>query len=103
MREVAGDLAAGLEAALFGRMVTSDPEANTNAAIHVAHSFTVHKEESEKAITSRSWIKQAPVLGPEATMVQSWHVRAFLAVNPEQHRARGPNERLDRLNCCDCG
>jgi CRISPR system Cascade subunit CasC len=47
MKEVAGDLAAGLEAALFGRMVTSDPEANTNAAIHVAHSFTVHKEESE--------------------------------------------------------
>lgn len=47
MKEVAGNLAAGLEAALFGRMVTSDPEANTNAAIHVAHSFTVHNEESE--------------------------------------------------------
>lgn len=47
MKEVAGNLAAGLEAALFGRMVTSDPEANTDAAIHVAHSFTVHREESE--------------------------------------------------------
>ena len=47
LKEVAGDLAAGLEAALFGRMVTSDPEANTDAAIHVAHAFTVHKEESE--------------------------------------------------------
>lgn len=47
MREVAGDLAAGLESALFGRMVTSDPEANTDAAIHVAHAFTVHTEESE--------------------------------------------------------
>jgi CRISPR system Cascade subunit CasC len=47
MKEVAGTLAAGLEAALFGRMVTSDPEANTDAAIHVAHAFTVHKEESE--------------------------------------------------------
>lgn len=47
MREVAGNLAAGLESALFGRMVTSDPEANTNAAIHVAHAFTVHAEESE--------------------------------------------------------
>jgi CRISPR system Cascade subunit CasC len=47
MKGVAGNLAAGLEAALFGRMVTSDPEASTNAAIHVAHSFTVHKEESE--------------------------------------------------------
>ncbi|WP_375456748.1 type I-E CRISPR-associated protein Cas7/Cse4/CasC [uncultured Methylobacterium sp.] len=43
----AGTLAAGLEAALFGRMVTSDPDANTDAAIHVAHAFTVHREESE--------------------------------------------------------
>ncbi|OAF04033.1 type I-E CRISPR-associated protein Cas7/Cse4/CasC [Bradyrhizobium centrolobii] len=40
-------LEAGLEAALFGRMVTSDPEANTDAAIHVAHAFTVHSEASE--------------------------------------------------------
>jgi CRISPR system Cascade subunit CasC len=40
-------LAAGLEAALFGRMVTSDPAANTDAAIHVEHAFTVHAEESE--------------------------------------------------------
>jgi CRISPR system Cascade subunit CasC len=47
MREVAGNLVAGLESALFGRMVTSDPEANTDAAIHVAHAFTVHAEESE--------------------------------------------------------
>ncbi len=42
-----GTLHAGLEAALFGRMVTSDPEANTDAAIHVAHAFTVHGEEAE--------------------------------------------------------
>ena len=42
-----GVLNAGLEAALFGRMVTSDPEANTDAAIHVAHAFTVHAEEAE--------------------------------------------------------
>lgn len=38
---------AGLETALFGRMVTSDLVANTDAAIHVAHAFTVHAEESE--------------------------------------------------------
>lgn len=43
----AGKLASGLEAALFGRMVTSDPDANTDAAIHVAHAFTVHPQESE--------------------------------------------------------
>ena len=40
-------LPAGLTAALFGRMVTSDPEANLDAAVHVAHAFTVHEEESE--------------------------------------------------------
>ena len=40
-------LPAGLEGALFGRMVTSDPGANIDAAIHVAHAFTVHAEESE--------------------------------------------------------
>ena len=37
----------GIVAALFGRMVTSDVEANIDAAIHVAHAFTVHEEESE--------------------------------------------------------
>ncbi|MEM1349438.1 MAG: type I-E CRISPR-associated protein Cas7/Cse4/CasC [Myxococcota bacterium] len=40
-------LAAGLDAALFGRMVTSDVLARGDAAIHVAHAFTVHEEESE--------------------------------------------------------
>ena len=40
-------LPAGLEGALFGRMVTSDPGANIDAAVHVAHAFTVHPEESE--------------------------------------------------------
>ncbi len=38
---------AGLDAALFGRMVTSDFLARTDAAVHVAHAFTVHAEESE--------------------------------------------------------
>ncbi|GJD53522.1 CRISPR system Cascade subunit CasC [Methylobacterium crusticola] len=40
-------LAPGLESALFGRMVTSDIRANTDAAIHVAHAFTVHDEQPE--------------------------------------------------------
>ena len=40
-------LPAGLIGALFGRMVTSDPEANITAPIHVAHAFTVHREEPE--------------------------------------------------------
>jgi CRISPR system Cascade subunit CasC len=42
-----GALNAGLEAALFGRMVTSDPEANVEAAVHVAHAFTVHAAATE--------------------------------------------------------
>ena len=40
-------LPGGLEGALFGRMVTSDPGANIDAAIHVSHALTVHREESE--------------------------------------------------------
>lgn len=40
-------LAPGLESALFGRMVTSDVKANTDASIHVAHAFTVHEEQPE--------------------------------------------------------
>lgn len=39
--------ASGLDAALFGRMVTSDVLARGDAAIHVAHAFTTHEEESE--------------------------------------------------------
>ena len=46
MRE-ATELPGGLAAALFGRMVTSDPSANISAPVHVAHAFTVHAEESE--------------------------------------------------------
>jgi CRISPR system Cascade subunit CasC len=33
----------GLESALFGRMVTSDVLASRDAAVYVAHSFTVHE------------------------------------------------------------
>jgi len=40
-------IATGLDAAMFGRMATSDLLARGDAAIHVAHSFTTHAEESE--------------------------------------------------------
>jgi CRISPR system Cascade subunit CasC len=40
-------LATGLDAAMFGRMATSDILARGDAAIHVAHAFTTHGEESE--------------------------------------------------------
>lgn len=39
--------AAGLDAALFGRMVTSDKLSRADAAVHVAHAFTVHAEHTE--------------------------------------------------------
>ncbi len=39
--------ATGLDAAMFGRMATSDALARGDAAVHVAHSFTTHAEESE--------------------------------------------------------
>jgi CRISPR system Cascade subunit CasC len=37
----------GLEAALFGRMVTSDVLASRDASVYVAHSFTVHEAQVE--------------------------------------------------------
>jgi CRISPR system Cascade subunit CasC len=40
-------LPGGLAAALFGRMVTSDPAANIEAPVYVAHAFTVHSAETE--------------------------------------------------------
>lgn len=43
----ATSMPAGLVGALFGRMVTSDPDANITAPVHVAHAFTVHEEEDE--------------------------------------------------------
>ena len=38
---------AGIIGAMFGRMMTSDPDANIDAAVHVAHAFTTHGEEKE--------------------------------------------------------
>ena len=40
-------LFAGLEGALFGRFVTSDILARSDAAVHVAHAFTVHGLDTE--------------------------------------------------------
>lgn len=41
------DLIAGIEGALFGRFVTSDILARTDASVHVAHAFTVHALDNE--------------------------------------------------------
>ena len=45
LRALAGG--AGLESALFGRMVTSDNASNKEAPVHVAHAFTVHAMERD--------------------------------------------------------
>lgn len=45
--EALAKASAGLDAAMFGRMVTSDVLSRGDAAIHVAHAFTVHAEQSE--------------------------------------------------------
>ena len=37
----------GLTSAMFGRMITSDVQANIESAISVGHAFTVHEEESQ--------------------------------------------------------
>jgi CRISPR system Cascade subunit CasC len=42
-----GKAASGLDGAVFGRMVTSDILARSDAAVHVAHAFTVHVEQAE--------------------------------------------------------
>lgn len=42
-----GDLFAGIEGALFGRFVTSDILARSDACVHVAHAFTVHALDTE--------------------------------------------------------
>lgn len=41
------EMPAGIIGAMFGRMVTSDVDANIDSAVSVAHAFTVHREESE--------------------------------------------------------
>ena len=38
---------AGIDAAMFGRFVSGDPEARISSAVHVAHALTVHAEAAE--------------------------------------------------------
>ena len=41
------EMPAGVIGAMFGRMVTSDTDANIDGAVSVIHAYTVHREESE--------------------------------------------------------
>lgn len=71
-------LPGGLEGALFGRMVTSDPGANIEAAIHVAHAFTVHREESESDYFSVVDDLQRPNEDPGAAHIGDTELTAGL-------------------------
>ncbi len=59
-------LGAGLDAAMFGRMVTGDVLARVDAALHVAHAFTVHAEQSESDYFSA--VDDLRQEGPEAEL-----------------------------------
>ena len=74
----AAALPGGLEGALFGRMVTSDPGANIEAAVHVAHAFTVHREESESDYFSVVDDLQRPNEDPGAAHIGDTELTAGL-------------------------
>lgn len=57
---------AGLDSALFGRMVTSDILARCDASVHVAHAFTVHAEAAETDYFSA--VDDLPQVGDDATL-----------------------------------
>jgi CRISPR system Cascade subunit CasC len=63
---------AGLDAALFGRMVTSDKLARCDAAVHVAHAFTVHPEQTE--IDYFTAVDDLSALGQNTERLGSAHV-----------------------------
>ncbi len=71
-------LPGGLAGALFGRMVTSDPAANIDAAIHVAHSFTVHQEDSETDFFAVVEELPKPEEGPGAAHLNDMELTAGL-------------------------
>ena len=71
-------LPGGLAGALFGRMVTSDPAANIDAAIHVAHSFTVHRAECETDFFAVVEELPKPEEGPGAAHLNDMELTAGL-------------------------
>lgn len=64
-------LDAGLDCAMFGRMVTSDVLSRCDAALHVAHAFTVHAEDVEE-----DYFSAADDLAQEAGETGSGHINS---------------------------
>ena len=68
----------GLISALFGRMVTSDTAANMDAAVHVAHAFTVHEEHNEMDFWAAVDDLPKPEEGPGAAHLNDMQLTAGL-------------------------
>ena len=68
----------GLISALFGRMVTSDTAANMDAAVHVAHAFTVHEAETELDFWAAVDDLPKPEEGPGAAHLNDMELTAGL-------------------------
>ena len=68
----------GLISALFGRMVTSDLAANMEAAVHVAHAFTVHSQEHEIDFWAAVEDLPKPEEGPGAAHLSDMELTAGL-------------------------
>lgn len=71
-------LAAGLEAALRGRMVTSDTRANVDGAISIAHAFTVHAAEHDDEFFTAVDDLHAMTDGPGAAMLEHTEITSGL-------------------------
>ena len=71
-------MAAGLEAALYGRMVTSDTKANVDGAIAFAHAFTVHEAEHDDEFFTAVEDFHAMTGGPGAAMLEHSEITSGL-------------------------
>jgi len=76
--------AMGLDAAMFGRMVTSDILAQGDAAVHVAHAITTHEQQSENDyFTAVDELQDEDTGGTEsgAALIQSKELTSGLFYN----------------------
>lgn len=62
---------AGIDAAMFGRFVSGDPKARVDAAVHVAHAFTVNA-----AATEADYFTAVDDLAPEDEGAGAGHLNA---------------------------
>ena len=90
-------LTSGLDAALFGRMLSGDPDARMDASVYVAHSFSVSAEECEP-----DYLTAVDELGKSTgsgfigeTEITSGRYYSYLVINIPQLVANVENVSLD--------